>query len=382
MRLTDTWITRPATQAVCAALTQDGHRALFVGGCVRNALLGEPVNDIDLATDAAPDTVVKLAVACGLKAVPTGIDHGTITVVSRGIPHEVTTFRRDVETFGRHAVIAYTDDIAEDAKRRDFTMNALYADPGGQIIDPLNGLPDLKARRIRFIEDASARIEEDYLRILRFFRFHAWYGDPMGGLDQDGLAACAELAEGLDTLSKERVGAEMLKLLSAPDPAPSVASMVAAGCLSRVLPAADAKALPLLVDLEATAGVLPSAVRRLAVLGGVDVAENLRLSKANARDLMRIRQAALGTAHAAELAYRYGSDLAQDAILARSALLECPVPPSLGADLDAGAKAVFPIKSADLSGSYQGRELGEKLRVLESKWIASGFALSKDTLLG
>lgn len=381
-RLTNPWISRPETQAVCAALTARGNRALFVGGCVRNSLLGEPVNDIDLATDAPPETVIALAEAGGLKAVPTGIDHGTITVVSAGEPHEVTTFRRDVETFGRHAVIAYTDDIAEDAMRRDFTMNALYADADGTVIDPLGGLADLKARKIRFIEDARARITEDYLRILRFFRFHAWYGDPMGGLDAEGLAACADLAEGLESLSRERVGTEMLKLLSAPDPAPSVASMAAAGCLSRVLPGADAKALPMLVDLEARGGVLPNAIRRLAVLGGADVAENLRLSKASARELAQIRKAAPGTAGAAELAYRLGADLAHDAILARSALLECPVPASLGADLDAGAQAVFPVKSADLSGKFQGRALGEKLRALESEWIASGFALSKDALIG
>lgn len=381
IRLAGAWMDRPETRAVCAMLTQNGYRALFVGGCVRNALLGAPVNDIDLATDAKPEAVVELAGAHGLKAVPTGIDHGTVTVISNGIPHEVTTFRRDVETFGRHAVIAYTDDLTEDARRRDFTMNALYSEPGGRLVDPLNGLPDLNVRKVRFIEDARARIQEDYLRILRFFRFHAWYGDPMGGLDAEGLAACAELAVGLDSLSRERVGAEMLKLLSATDPAPAVASMAAAGCLSRVLPGSDAKALPVLVDIESSAGARPDALRRLAVLGGPNAAENLRLSNASARDLRLIRQGALGSAAASELAYRLGRGIAQDAILTRAALLESPVPHKLSEDLDAGAKAVFPVKAADLSGEYQGRALGDKLRELESKWINSGFALSKDALL-
>nr|MDA3889890.1 CCA tRNA nucleotidyltransferase [Allgaiera sp.] len=217
MKITGAWLTRPETRAVCAALTGAGHRALFVGGCVRNALLGVAVADIDIATDAAPETVTILAENAGLKAVPTGIDHGTITVVSGGIAHEVTTFRRDVETFGRHATVAFTADPAEDAARRDFTMNALYATPEGEVLDPLGGLPDLQARRLRFVGDPASRIREDYLRILRFFRFHAWYGDQQEGLDPEGIAACAENLDGLAGLSRERIGTEMRKLLSAPD---------------------------------------------------------------------------------------------------------------------------------------------------------------------
>ena len=221
MRIEADWITRPETQAVCNALTGAGYRALFVGGCVRNTLLGAPVDDIDIATDALPKAVMDLTGAAGLNAIPTGIDHGTITVVSAGLPHEITTFRRDVETFGRHAVVAFSTDVSDDARRRDFTMNALYADPSGQVIDPLGGLADLQARHVRFIENADQRIREDYLRILRFFRFHAWYGDAARGLDADGLAAVAANTDGLDSLSRERVWAELRKLLAAPDPAPS-----------------------------------------------------------------------------------------------------------------------------------------------------------------
>ena len=380
-RLTGAWISRPDTQAVCSALTIAGHRALFVGGCVRNELLGEPVNDIDLATDATPDQVIEAVESAGLKAVPTGIDHGTITVVANGMPHEVTTFRRDVETFGRHAVIAYTDDIAEDAGRRDFTMNALYAQPDGEVIDPLGGLGDLQARRVRFIEDAAARIQEDYLRILRFFRFHAWYGDPSGGLDADGLSACAEFAEGLGTLSKERVGAEMLKLLAAPDPAPSVASMTIAGCLHRVLPGADPKALPILVALESAVGVAPDAIRRLAALGGSDPSDPLRLSKTQARALRVFRTHAEDATSPEELAYRLGHAAALDAILVRSALFETPLPPSLQDALSKGAAAKFPLSGADLSDNLAGPDLGRRLRELEARWIASGFSLGRDALL-
>ena len=207
-RITENWIKDQAAQKVCAMLTDAGKQAWFVGGCVRNALLGAPVSDLDISTDARPEEVIALAAAAGLKPVPTGIDHGTVTVVVDRHPFEVTTFRRDVETDGRRAVVAFADTMEEDASRRDFTMNALYAAPDGTVVDPLGGLPDLEARRVRFIGDPHDRIREDYLRILRFFRFHAWYGSD--GLDRDGYAACAELSDGLENLSKERVGQEFL----------------------------------------------------------------------------------------------------------------------------------------------------------------------------
>ena len=232
MRITGDWITRESTQALMKALNDAGHKALFVGGCVRNALLGVPVADVDIATDALPEEVMRIALAAKMKPVPTGIDHGTVTVVSGSIPHEVTTFRKDVETDGRRAVVAFATDVADDAHRRDLTINALYALADGTLVDPLGGLPDLKARRVRFIEDAEARIREDYLRALRFFRFHAYYGDPAAGMDPEALAAIAANLDGLDTLSRERVGAELLNLLAAPDPAPAVAAMAQTGALA------------------------------------------------------------------------------------------------------------------------------------------------------
>ena len=188
-RVRGEWISCASTQEVLAMLEGGGHLAYVVGGCVRNALMGVPVSDVDIATDARPERVMALAEAAGLKPVPTGIDHGTVTVVAEGIGHEVTTFRADVETDGRRAVVRYSDDISEDAARRDFTMNALYADARGDVLDPLGGLPDLEARRVRFIRDAGERIREDYLRILRFFRFNAWYGDPEQGVDPEVFPA-------------------------------------------------------------------------------------------------------------------------------------------------------------------------------------------------
>ncbi|MDP5362235.1 MAG: CCA tRNA nucleotidyltransferase, partial [Paracoccaceae bacterium] len=228
-QITAPWIKDAAAQSVCRMLTDAGHQAWFVGGCVRNALLGEPVADLDLSTNAHPETVIALAQASALKVVPTGIEHGTVTVIANDTPFEITTFRRDVATDGRRATVVFADNMADDARRRDFTMNALYAAPDGQIMDPLGGLADLRARRVRFIEDADQRIKEDYLRILRFFRFYAWYGDPNEGPDADGLAACAAHLDGWQSLSIERVTSEMLKLLAAPDPAPAVAGVERAG---------------------------------------------------------------------------------------------------------------------------------------------------------
>jgi poly(A) polymerase len=380
MKVRGAWLDAPATQAVCAMLLDGGHQALLVGGCVRNALLHQPVADVDIATDAVPQRVIELAEATGLRAVPTGVEHGTVTVIAGGAPHEVTTFRRDVETFGRHAVVAYSSDVAEDAARRDFTMNALYARPDGTVLDPLgSGLIDLAARHVRFVGDAEARITEDYLRILRFFRFHAWYGDAQAGPDAEGLAACAALSHGVQSLSRERVGTEMRRLLAAPDPAPSVAAMEQAGVLARVLPGASARALPLLVHLEGDAP--PRWLRRLAVLGGEGQAEALKLSKADARDLQRLLGEVGGNRGPAELGYRHGAVLAPDIVLTRAALTGTPLSHGWREAIGRGARARFPVRAADLKPPLDGPELGARLKALEQVWIASDFTLTRDELL-
>jgi poly(A) polymerase len=380
-RIAPDWLSAPAVRAAAGLLTGAGHRALFVGGCVRNALIGEPPTDIDLATEARPERVMALAEAAGLRAVPTGIEHGTVTLVLDGHPIEVTTFRRDVETFGRHAVVAFSEDIAEDAARRDFTMNALYADPEGRIIDPLGGLADLRARRVRFVGDPAARIAEDYLRILRFFRFHAWYGDARAGLDAEGLAACAAGQEGLDGLSRERLGAETVKLLSAADPAPAVAAMAASGILARLLPGADAEALAPLVAMEDAIGAAPDWRRRLAALGAPRPwSRRLRLSRADAAALEAIR-AALAEPEPAASAYRHGPDAARDAALIRAATLGQPLPAGLEAEVARGAAARFPLRAADLA-PLSGPALGAELRRLEDLWIARGLEPGREALLG
>ena len=377
MKIAGDWLDHPGTQALMQALEGAGHQALFVGGCVRNAILDEPVGDVDISTDATPETVTHLAETVGFKPVPTGIDHGTVTVVAGGKPHEVTTFRRDVETDGRRAVVAFSTHIEEDAQRRDLTMNALYADRHGTVIDPLNGLPDLLARRVRFVGDPETRIREDYLRILRFFRFHAAYGDPAEGLDPDGLAACAALAEGLDGICKERITAELRKLLAATDPAPSVAAMAQSGILTRILPGADPRALAPLVHLDA--GQPPRWLRRLSVLGGDT--DSLRLSRPETRDLAALRAAFGSTDTPAALGWRLGVALGTDAVLARAAVLESNPSPGWQSHVHRGAAALFPVTAADLMPALQGEALGLKLKQLEQAWLASDLTLSREDLL-
>ena len=380
MKLAGKFVTATPTQAVFDALA--GFNAWFVGGCVRNGLMGRAVEDIDICTNALPDQVIAAAETAGLKAVPTGIDHGTVTLVAGGTPYEVTTLRRDVATDGRRAVVAFSDDIAEDAARRDFTMNALYAGRDGTVLDPNGeGLSDLARRRVRFIGDPSERIAEDYLRILRFFRFFAHYADPEGGIDAEGLAACAAGTDGLARVCRERVGSEMLKLLSAPDPAPAVAAMGQAGVLTALLPGADAEPLILMTGMDG--GLRPDPIRRLSALGGGDLAERLRLSKADAARLERYQDEAVGTASPAALGYRFGREEALDMLVLRAVLLGGPAPN--GSDVKkatGGAEAVFPVKAADLMPTFEGPALGAELKRLEGLWITSGFALSKTELLG
>ena len=379
MKISGDWISQAGTQALCAALTAAGYRALFVGGCVRNALMARAVADIDIATDALPEIVTNIAETAGFRVVPTGIEHGTVTVIAQGVAHEVTTFRRDIATDGRHATVAFATDIAQDAARRDFTMNALYAQADGSVIDPLGGLADLQARHLRFVGEASARIREDYLRILRFFRFYAIYGDPSQGIDAEGLAACAENLEGLADLSRERVGAEMRKLLAAADPAPAIASMAQAGVLAQILPGASPRALAPLVHLEA--GLPPDWQARLAVIGGETLTEALRLSKAETVTIMRIRDEIGSTATPAALGWKFGAQVAQAVVLARAAVLDAPLPIGWQSEIARGAGAALPVTAADLMPALQGPDLGKRLREIEARWLASDLYLGKAALL-
>ncbi|HST35067.1 MAG TPA: CCA tRNA nucleotidyltransferase, partial [Allosphingosinicella sp.] len=279
------WRDRPGMERLLKALGADKGETRYVGGCVRDTLLGFPVSDVDLATTLAPEAVIARLEKARIKAVPTGLAHGTVTAVSAGAPVEVTTLRRDLSTDGRRATVAFTEDWREDAARRDFTINALSADPvSGEIFDYFGGLADLEARKVRFIGEPLQRIAEDHLRILRFFRFHARFGT--GAPDQAGLAACAARANDLMALSRERIADEVLKLLALPDPAPTVTLMIGQRIFRPVLPEIETAArLHALVAAEEAAGVEPAAIRRLAALLPADpetaasVAARLRLSK-------------------------------------------------------------------------------------------------------
>lgn len=371
------WRTRPGMDRLLAALDAKGGATRYVGGCVRDALLGLEQSDVDLTTRFTPDEVVKRLEAVRIKAVPTGIAHGTITAVSAGTPVEVTTLRRDVSTDGRRATVAFTDDWRADAARRDFTINALSADPlSGEVYDYFDGLADLEARRVRFIGDPLQRIAEDHLRILRFFRFHARFGAEAP--DAEGLEACVTRANDLMALSRERIADELLKLLALPDPGPTVRLMIERGIFRPVLPEIDsADRLDALVAAEREAGIGPAAIRRLAALLPADpevaasIGARLRLSNKLAGRLV----AAAGTAlDAAEpLAYRIGAAEAVDRILLRGR----PGPELK--QLEEWRRPHMPVSGGDLiaMGLIAGPVVAKTMQKLEEEWIAAGFPRDK-----
>jgi poly(A) polymerase len=356
-------------------------QTLVVGGAVRDTLEGLAVADVDFATRLTPDAVTARLEAAGIKAVPTGIAHGTITAVADGRPYEVTTLRRDVATDGRRATVAFTDDWAEDAARRDFTINALYADPvAGTIFDPTGGIDDLAARRVRFIGDAGARIDEDHLRILRWFRFLARFGDALP--DTETLALVTSRAAQLRGLSRERVASELLLILALPDPAPTVRLMAGAGVLAVIGPEMDGNGIVTLAQLianEAATATPPDAMRRLIALLPADAAAaerfaaRLKLSNRQKKRIAASRQPCTET-DPRTIAYRVGMEAAYDRILTGPAAgltalatLENWTPPRL------------PISGGDLiaMGMAPGPDVARMLRQVEDQWAEAGFPDAK-----
>jgi poly(A) polymerase len=387
------WLTASETRAVMTALGD----ARFVGGCVRNALLGEPVDDIDIATPLSPDEVFKRTRAAGLRPVDTGVEHGTVTVVANSKPFEVTTLRRDVTTDGRRAVVAFTQDWAEDASRRDFTMNALYADVDGKIHDHVGGLADLKVRRVRFIGDPAQRIAEDYLRILRFFRIHAWYG--RGDLDAEGLRACAAAKSQLTTLSGERIQKEMLKLLSAREPMLSLGAMAELGVLS-VLVAGLVKPerVRALRAVDLAFGTRSDGLLRLGGLLSTlqqarDVAAQWRLSNDQRDRLVGMHSGldpfgdATPDRDLRPVLYRSGSVAVGDCVRLRWADDSDPAHAAgwhrLLALAESWKRPHMPITGADImaAGVPQGPKVGRVMSDVEQWWIAQDFVPGRDALL-
>ncbi|HVN00052.1 MAG TPA: CCA tRNA nucleotidyltransferase [Caulobacteraceae bacterium] len=394
-------MTRPSTRAVVDALEAAGGRgcARFVGGCVRNALLRRPVEDVDIATTLTPEQVTAALKAAGLRAAPTGVDHGTITAVAGGKPYEITTLRRDVETDGRRAVVAFTTDWAEDAERRDFRLNALYADPDGQLYDPTGGgLEDVSAGRIVFVGDGATRIREDALRILRFFRFQAWYG--RGEPDSAGLAACAALKDLIRNLSAERVSAELLKLLAAEDPREAVRLMAQTGVLGVVLPEAHGlERFERLVAIETEMLFSEDALLRLAALLPDDpttaaaLAERLRLSNAQKDRLVaaldpRPRLVSwMSPRETRKLVYRLGAEALCDRVTLAWAASDRPkAAPQWRALLPTArswAPPRFPLTGEEVmaAGVAQGPLVGEVMREVEDWWVDNDFPDDKLALI-
>ena len=393
------WMTAPETRAVVEALRAGGADARFVGGCVRDTWLGRPVKDIDIATHAPPEAVMEILKAAGILAIPTGIQHGTVTAVVNRKHYEITTLRRDVETFGRHARVEFTDDWKEDAARRDFTMNALSCTPDGTVYDPFGGIKDMAAGRVRFVGEPRHRLTEDVLRLLRFFRFHAHYG--RGAPDADALAACRAMADRLPTLSGERLQGETLRLLTAASAAEVWTLMIDLGVMAHLLPAAtDTARLSRMIELQHDLDEPPDSLLRLAAAldtdraGALRAAETLKLSNADRDRLVSIVEPKVavslhddGPARRRAL-YRIG-DAALYRDLVRLAAAAAPGPVSLdhvkevlgtAEELD-GLR--FPLAGRDALalGATPGRHVGEALRAVEAWWLGQDFRPGREACL-
>lgn len=401
------WFKAPELKTVLALLNDEGAETRIAGGAVRNSLMGLPTADVDLATNLKPEMVMARAQAAGLKAIPTGIEHGTVTVVVNGRPFEVTTLRRDVTTDGRHAEVAFTDDWQEDASRRDLTINGLYADAKGDVIDLVEGLVDIETRTVRFIGDAETRIREDYLRILRYFRFFAFYGS--GRPDAAALRAMAREKDGLKRLSAERVWSELKKLLSAEDPGRALLWMRTTGILTMVLPETEKwgiDEIPGLIAAERAFGWTPDPLLRLAAMVPPDaerlsaMAERLRLSKQEAAFFAawaaapQVPDKVAATAFR-RLLYRYGREgmlvrLRLALSIARAKAEGEPEKLSevgrLQGLLEVAAgwtKPAFPLSGADVLGLgvEPGPRVGALLKTLEDRWVEGDFAADRERLL-
>jgi tRNA nucleotidyltransferase/poly(A) polymerase len=390
-RIDAPWLKSGPAARVLAVLNGEGEEARVVGGAVRNALLKIPVGDIDIATTAVPTEVIRRAQAAGIKSVPTGIEHGTVTLVLDSHPFEVTTLREDTETFGRKAKVAFGRDWARDAQRRDFTINGLSVDAGGVVHDHVGGLEDIAARRVRFIGDPNQRIAEDYLRILRFFRIHAAYG--AGEPDRAGYLACIGARDGLETLSAERVRMEMLKLMIADGALPAVIAMADGGLLQRIFGGvAYVGPFAAMISVERVLGLAPDPVRRLAALAvavtedAKRVAARLRLTNNEAKAVDSMghrwwRLAGMDEARARRRLYRLGPDRYRDRLMMAWAQA------GENTDMESWRKLAtlperwsapkFPLKAADFlaRGLAEGPALGQALALAEDAWLAADFPM-------
>ena len=375
------WLRNPSAQKLSKLYKSFGYQVLFVGGCVRNTILKMPVTDIDLATDAQPEEIIKIAKENNIRFVPTGLAHGTITLIIDNKNYQITTFRTDFDHDGRYAKVEFTESLLLDASRRDLTINALYCNHVGEVIDPLNGLDDIKKQKIKFIGNPNERIKEDNLRILRFFRFQAIYGNKNLEIDSIALEACHNHKSKLAALSKERITGELRKILSAPNPLEVIIKMNETGVLNELFQNVSIDSLEAYLKTEEKFKININWLGRLLSLQVTQEEESLKLTRCEFKFLKQTKSAIENQIHVLEFSYYNGVENGKIYSILQNFRHNIILSKNLLNQINSLATKKFPITAKDLMPEISGKKLGEALRSLEDRWIKSNFTLSKKDLL-
>lgn len=375
------WLRNPSAQKLSKLYKNFGYQVLFVGGCVRNTILKMPVTDIDLATDAQPEEIIKIAKENNIRFVPTGLAHGTITLIIDNKNYQITTFRTDFDHDGRYAKVEFTESLLLDASRRDLTINALYCNHVGEVIDPLNGLDDIKKQKIKFIGNPNERIKEDNLRILRFFRFQAIYGNKNLEIDSIALEACHNHKSKLAALSKERITSELRKILSAPNPLEVIIKMNETGVLNELFQKVSIDSLEAYLKTEEKFKININWLGRLLSLQVTQEEESLKLTRCEFKFLKQTKSAIENQIHVLEFSYYNGVENGKIYSILQNFRHNIILSKNLLNQINSLATKKFPITAKDLMPEISGKKLGEALRSLEDRWIKSNFTLSKKELL-
>ena len=375
------WLRNPSAQKLSKLYKNFGYQVLFVGGCVRNTILKMPVTDIDLATDAQPEEIIKIAKENNIRFVPTGLAHGTITLIIDNKNYQITTFRTDFDHDGRYAKVEFTESLLLDASRRDLTINALYCNHVGEVIDPLNGLDDIKKQKIKFIGNPNERIKEDNLRILRFFRFQAIYGNKNLEIDSIALEACHNHKSKLAALSKERITSELRKILSAPNPLEVIIKMNETGVLNELFQKVSIDSLEAYLKTEKKFKININWLGRLLSLQVTQEEESLKLTRCEFKFLKQTKSAIENQIHVLEFSYYNGVENGKIYSILQNFRHNIILSKNLLNQINSLATKKFPITAKDLMPEISGKKLGEALRSLEDRWIKSNFTLSKKELL-
>ena len=375
------WLRNPSAQKLSKLYKNFGYQVLFVGGCIRNTILKMPVTDIDLATDAQPEEIIKIAKENNIRFVPTGLAHGTITLIIDNTNYQITTFRTDFDHDGRYAKVEFTESLLLDASRRDLTINALYCNHVGEVIDPLNGLDDIKKQKIKFIGNPNERIKEDNLRILRFFRFQAIYGNKNLEIDSIALEACHNHKSKLAALSKERITSELRKILSAPNPLEVIIKMNETGVLNELFQKVSIDSLEAYLKTEEKFKININWLGRLLSLQVTQEEESLKLTRCEFKFLKQTKSAIENQIHVLEFSYYNGVENGKIYSILQNFRHNIILSKNLLNQINSLATKKFPITAKDLMPEISGKKLGEALRSLEDRWIKSNFTLSKKELL-